>query len=491
MKIAIIGAGPSGLATAKALRDVGLSPVIFEASSCLGGIWAPANKRLWKSLHTNLSKYTCCFSDLPWSQETTQMFPSSQQVHEYLTRYADQYIPAQSFRFNTKITQLKTLTNGKFRLSWLTSNPSTTSILKSNDEKEESDEFEKVVIASGYFAAPNSMDHNNTGKIASLSSLGSSELKFQGKEYFPGNIYYSHEYQDPERFRDKEVIVVGGSFSGCEIAAEISTIAKKVYHIIPSYTHVLPRYIPLNPQSKSTSFLPIDLVFYSLPGEKQDRLNSLSSTAHSTLSTTCLETLFKTSVDAQRTKGYLQSLIGNSEFTDPLYGCREIDAASERQASVAISDRYKAMVRCGAIDIIPGRLKSVSSNGHLFIQPIKKQLESMDLEDITEQRKLHEVKDLIFCTGFTTNVEDFVDHSLLQNTLNYESSHPISPLQLYHEILHPNIPHLYFVGMYKGPYFGVIEMQAVSFINIFCLLILRIFNLPLLMRVEIGGQVCF
>jgi hypothetical protein len=29
-------------------------------------------------------------------------------------------------------------------------------------------------------------------------------------------------------------------------------------------------------------------------------------------------------------------------------------------------------------------------------------------------------------------------------------------------MLHPVLPGLYFVGMYKGPYFGVIELQAVS-----------------------------
>ena len=34
------GAGPSGLATAKALLDVGLKPHVFEAKTDIGGLWA-------------------------------------------------------------------------------------------------------------------------------------------------------------------------------------------------------------------------------------------------------------------------------------------------------------------------------------------------------------------------------------------------------------------------------------------------------------------
>lgn len=38
-KVAVIGAGPAGLPTAKRLRDYGIEVVIFERSSVAGGAW--------------------------------------------------------------------------------------------------------------------------------------------------------------------------------------------------------------------------------------------------------------------------------------------------------------------------------------------------------------------------------------------------------------------------------------------------------------------
>ena len=38
-RVAVIGAGVSGLAAAKCLLDEGLTPVVFEQSAHIGGIW--------------------------------------------------------------------------------------------------------------------------------------------------------------------------------------------------------------------------------------------------------------------------------------------------------------------------------------------------------------------------------------------------------------------------------------------------------------------
>ena len=59
-KVAVIGAGISGLATAKYLLDEGLDPVLFEQTAQSGGLWGEVGEAslLYPSLRTNTSKYT-------------------------------------------------------------------------------------------------------------------------------------------------------------------------------------------------------------------------------------------------------------------------------------------------------------------------------------------------------------------------------------------------------------------------------------------------
>lgn len=39
IKVAVIGAGPSGLASVKACLDEGMMPTCFESSDDMGGLW--------------------------------------------------------------------------------------------------------------------------------------------------------------------------------------------------------------------------------------------------------------------------------------------------------------------------------------------------------------------------------------------------------------------------------------------------------------------
>lgn len=108
--VAILGAGPSGLAACKAALEEGLVPVVFEKQRSLGGLWSEHGKagrmalvlswQVWSSLRTNLSKcawlsgalepwrYTCAFSDFPWPKEASD-FPRAEEVRRYLHDYAE------------------------------------------------------------------------------------------------------------------------------------------------------------------------------------------------------------------------------------------------------------------------------------------------------------------------------------------------------------------------------------------------------------------
>src|SRR6266513_5963817 len=95
-RIAVIGAGASGLTTAKCLLDEDLEPVVFEQAKAIGGVWTYDEARedggslAYRSLRTNTSKHLLAYSDYPFP-ETTADFPNRAHVLTYLADYDDHF----------------------------------------------------------------------------------------------------------------------------------------------------------------------------------------------------------------------------------------------------------------------------------------------------------------------------------------------------------------------------------------------------------------
>lgn len=70
-----------------------------------------------------------------------------------------------------------------------------------------------------------------------------------------------------------------------------------------------------------------------------------------------------------------------------------------------------------------------------------------------------------YCSGLTYLSQD------IRDTLQYQQSDRLQPIILYHEMWHPQLPDLYFIGMYKGPNFAVMELQAQFAVRRFCKLV--------------------
>jgi cation diffusion facilitator CzcD-associated flavoprotein CzcO len=66
-KVAIIGAGISGLASIRSCLEEGLEPICFERSNHIGGLWKfSVSRASWEGTGMNnmlleYSFYTCCF----------------------------------------------------------------------------------------------------------------------------------------------------------------------------------------------------------------------------------------------------------------------------------------------------------------------------------------------------------------------------------------------------------------------------------------------
>lgn len=122
----------------------------------------------------------------------------------------------------------------------------------------------------------------------------------------------------------------------------------------------------------------------------------------------------------------------------------------------AISDNYATMVKAGLIEVVRGYVHSACENS-VLLAPHRPAHAEHDHNNTTV---LHDVDDLIVCTGFTPAL-DFLDASIL-TTIGFDEEETLQPLLLHRDVMHPDLPGLYFVGMYRGPYFAGVELQAVS-----------------------------
>src|SRR4051812_2500464 len=80
MRVGIIGAGVSGLVTARVFLSQGHAVTVFEQRDTLGGVWAPA--RRYPGVRLQTTRHSYCFSDFAMPSHYPE-FPTGQQVHEY------------------------------------------------------------------------------------------------------------------------------------------------------------------------------------------------------------------------------------------------------------------------------------------------------------------------------------------------------------------------------------------------------------------------
>nr|XP_054592267.1 flavin-containing monooxygenase 5 [Nothobranchius furzeri] len=209
-RVAVIGAGPSGLTSIKACLDEGLEPTCFESSDDMGGLWKfkaisePNRASIYHSLTINSSKEMMCYSDFPIPADYPNYMHHSK-ILKYFRMYAEHFKLLEHICFQTSVKKVTQRPDFSRTGQWEV-------VTENKDGLEERHIFEAVICCTGHYTYPNL------------------PLKdFPGIETFEGNYFHSWDYKGTENMYGKRVVVIGIGNSGSDIAVESSKVAEQVY----------------------------------------------------------------------------------------------------------------------------------------------------------------------------------------------------------------------------------------------------------------------
>lgn len=186
----IVGAGPSGLATAACLRDQGVPFVMLERAECIASLW---QKRTYDRLKLHLPKQFCQLPKLPFPEDFPE-YPTKRQFIQYLESYAEKF--EINPRFNECVQSARyDETSGLWRVKTASSAGSTKT------------EFEYIcrwlVVATG----------ENAERVMP---------DIEGLADFGGEVIHACDYKSGEKYKGKKVLVVGCGNSGMELSLDLS-----------------------------------------------------------------------------------------------------------------------------------------------------------------------------------------------------------------------------------------------------------------------------
>lgn len=211
MRVAIIGAGASGLAAAHRLAQAGIPFVVFERNADVGGVWFE-NTYPGARLDTSNFNYSYSFDQNPdWQHQ----FSQQAEVLAYFADVTDRFDLRRHIRFRTEVISLE-----------YNDAAGTWSLRSCEDEGEFSDEtFTAVISAVGQLNQPNLPD-------------------VDGIERFAGPWFHTARWRHDVDLRGLRVGVVGTGASSFQvvpaIAEEVGQLA--VFQRNPPWMVPTPQY---------------------------------------------------------------------------------------------------------------------------------------------------------------------------------------------------------------------------------------------------------
>uniref|UniRef100_A0A8C4LYW4 Flavin-containing monooxygenase n=1 Tax=Equus asinus TaxID=9793 RepID=A0A8C4LYW4_EQUAS len=196
-RVAVIGAGVSGLGAIKICLEEGLEPTCFERSNDIGGLWRYEEKveagrpSIYKSVTSNALKEMTAFSDYPFPDHFPNYLHNSK-IMEYIRMYLKHFHLKKHIQ--SKVCSVRKHSD--------LSSTGQCDVVVEVEGKQKFFVFDGVMVCTGLYTNP-----------------------FLPLQNFPG----IGEYKTPEEFRGKKIIVVGIGNSGIDLAIELSHVVAQVF----------------------------------------------------------------------------------------------------------------------------------------------------------------------------------------------------------------------------------------------------------------------
>lgn len=250
LHVAVIGAGPGGLATGRQLLAYGHRVTILETTSNIGGVWGQeasswdavgglpdkcpedlTSGRLWPTIRSNAPRESMGFRSLPFLPKfmlgksvDSEQFPSHKEVTAYYSAFAEEYDLISHIHFNRRVVLVQPaepLHGPPISKSNVASWPRWTVTTKTTASSPggvwvesgptETDTYDAVAVCVGHHTLP---------YVPAIP----------GASQFKGLQIHSFSYRSPDAFKGAVVLVVGSRPSGEDISLEVARSARAVYH---------------------------------------------------------------------------------------------------------------------------------------------------------------------------------------------------------------------------------------------------------------------
>lgn len=205
-RFCIIGAGPAGLAMARALREADVPYDQFERHGGVGGLWDIENpgSPMYESAHLISSRSMSAFAGFPMPEQYPD-YPRHDRVLSYLRAFAQRHDLEAGITFGRAVDSV-TPAHGH-------------AVVGLGDEERT---YRGVICATGTNWDPIIPEWPGTLRA---------------------EIRHVRDYRNPEDLRDKRVLVVGLGNSGADIACDAARHAAAAYVSVRRGYHFVPKHI--------------------------------------------------------------------------------------------------------------------------------------------------------------------------------------------------------------------------------------------------------
>ncbi len=212
-RVAILGAGPSGLAQLRAFQSAAAKGeeipeiVCYEKQDNWGGLWnytwrtgvdqygEPVHCSMYRYLWSNGPKEGLEFADYTFDEHFGKefaSFPPREVLFDYIEGRVLKADVRKYIKFEHAVRRVSyDESTGKFSVT----------VHDLPNDKESTEEFDKVICATGHFSTPN-------------------VPYYEGFEKFGGRVLHAHDFRDALEFKDKDILIIGTSYSAEDIGSQ-------------------------------------------------------------------------------------------------------------------------------------------------------------------------------------------------------------------------------------------------------------------------------